>query len=112
MKLTFPAGPFTNNRRLLAARGVVEGREVLVLSYGCEPAVRLSALSPAERAVVQAILRGRKNAEIARERGTSALTVAKQVASALRKLGVRTRGELASLASGGQVTQLQPRAAA
>jgi DNA-binding NarL/FixJ family response regulator len=79
----------------------MEGREVLVVSYAHEAPLDLDALSPAEREIIEAVLRGAKNAEIAAARGTSVLTVAKQVASALRRLGVRTRGELAALASGG-----------
>jgi DNA-binding NarL/FixJ family response regulator len=87
-------------RDLVAARGTMQGRDVLVVSYAHDAQLDLQALSVGEREIILAVLRGKKNAEIARERGTSVLTVAKQVASGLRKLGVRTRGELAALASG------------
>ncbi len=89
-----------SSRDLVVARGVVEGDDVLVISYAREPAPSLDSLSPAEHAIVEAVLRGCPNAEIARMRGTSPLPVAKQIASAMCKLGVRTRGELAALASG------------
>jgi DNA-binding CsgD family transcriptional regulator len=54
-------------------------------------------LSEAEREVVLAILDGRSNADIALARGRSVRTVANQAASAFRKLGVRSRSELATL---------------
>ncbi len=72
---------------------------MLIVSYPRRAPLDPSRLSPAERAMVDALRRGDSNAEIARDRGTSVLTVAKQVASALRKLGVRRRGELAALAT-------------
>lgn len=56
----------------------------------------LSSLSPAEREVTGRLLDGHDNARIARERGTSLRTVANQVASIFRKLGVSSRGELAA----------------
>jgi DNA-binding NarL/FixJ family response regulator len=51
-------------------------------------------LSPAEADVVRAIIRGATNEQIAVERSRSIRTVANQVASAFRKLGVGSRGEL------------------
>jgi DNA-binding CsgD family transcriptional regulator len=53
-------------------------------------------LTSAERAVVAAVLRGCSYAEIARERGSSPHTVGNLLANAFRKLGVRSRGELAA----------------
>jgi DNA-binding NarL/FixJ family response regulator len=97
--LPFGASP-ARPRDLVAAHGEMDGHEVLVLSYAHRPAMDLGALSAAERDVVDAVLGGAKNAEIAHARGTSVLTVAKQVASALRKLGARSRGELAAMATG------------
>ena len=85
---------------LEAARGRLDDREVLVLSFPCEPSSSLEPLSAAERAVVEALLTGASNADIARLRGRSVQTVAKQVASALHKLGVRSRGELAAAMAG------------
>jgi DNA-binding CsgD family transcriptional regulator len=52
-------------------------------------------LTRAEHRVVVDILRGHSNAEIARAHGVSVRTVASQVASALRKLRVGSRAELA-----------------
>jgi DNA-binding CsgD family transcriptional regulator len=67
------------------------GREFLVVSY--EPNLP-AELAPAEREIARAILAGKPNAEIARERGTSPRTVANQVASIFRRLGVGSRAEL------------------
>jgi DNA-binding CsgD family transcriptional regulator len=60
----------------------------------------LAALSPAERAVVALALEGLSNDQIACRRGSSTRTVANQLASAYRKLGVSGRAELA--AAGGR----------
>jgi DNA-binding CsgD family transcriptional regulator len=53
-----------------------------------------SSLSAAERAVALALIEGRTNAEIAAARKTSIRTVANQIVSAYRKLGVHSRREL------------------
>jgi DNA-binding CsgD family transcriptional regulator len=59
---------------------------------------RLAAsLTEGERHVVLLALDGLDNAEIARVRGTAARTVANLLARAFRKLGVRSRSELAAL---------------
>jgi DNA-binding NarL/FixJ family response regulator len=50
-------------------------------------------LSPAERAVALALLEGLSNSEIAKARRTSVRTVANQLASLFRKLGVGSRAE-------------------
>jgi len=55
-------------------------------------------LSPAESDVARHILAGRSNSEIAKLRGCSTRTVANQVASLFRKLGIRSRLELVALA--------------
>jgi DNA-binding NarL/FixJ family response regulator len=52
-----------------------------------------NSLSEAERDVAIVVLAGMSNTEIAVARGTSTRTVANQVASLLRKLGVRSRTE-------------------
>src|SRR5262249_31455671 len=54
----------------------------------------LHDLAPAEREVARAVLSGLSNAEIAELRGRSVFTINKQIESAYRKLGVRSRGEL------------------
>jgi DNA-binding NarL/FixJ family response regulator len=83
--------------RLRASRFAVRGEDFIVLSFP-QPATALpTSLSPAEREVACALLRGRTNAEIAAERGTSLRTVANQVASILLKAGVRSRSELLAI---------------
>lgn len=57
-------------------------------------------LSRAEQEVVELVLAGLVNAEIARRRGTSARTVANQIASIFRKTGARSRAEVCALAAG------------
>lgn len=53
-------------------------------------------LTPAEEQVALAMLGGFSNGEIALLRGSSSRTVANQVASLFRKLGVRSRSEMAA----------------
>jgi DNA-binding CsgD family transcriptional regulator len=67
-----------------------------VLSYALVPVGLPSGLSVAEREVIRGILEGKSNGQIARERGRSVRTVANQVASVFRKLGVTSRSELAA----------------
>jgi len=73
----------------------VGGRELLVLS-AAPPSGGAEGLSGAEREVMEALLRGDSNAAIAHRRRRSARTVANQVASVFRKLGVGSRAELAA----------------
>ena len=56
----------------------------------------LEPLTEAEREVALIALAGHTNDEIARRRGASARTVANQLHSVYRKLGVTTRAELAA----------------
>lgn len=72
------------------------GREFLVVRLDGDAPPALAKVPPAEREVALGLLRGRSNAEIARARGTSSRTVAKQVASLFRRLGVGSRAELVS----------------
>lgn len=51
-------------------------------------------LTAAELGSIRGVLEGRKNREIAAARGVSVRTVANQLASAYRKLGVASRFEL------------------
>ena len=89
------------------ATSVPSGLRVLTVRVGQSEYAILSAplpgfgeageeLSPAELDVARRILDGRSNAEIAAERATSARTVANQLASIYRKLGVGSRAELAA----------------
>jgi DNA-binding CsgD family transcriptional regulator len=74
----------------------IGGAPVLLLGHDLVAPPLPDALTGAERAVVHWALRGLTNAQIARRRGTSLGTVLKQLAGAYRKLGVSSRGELAS----------------
>jgi DNA-binding CsgD family transcriptional regulator len=83
---------------LKAARKLgVRGRVALISAYlvenEAEPRLP-AALSPSERAVTVLVLQGASNAQIAALRGTSARTVANQIAGIFRKLRVNSRGEL------------------
>jgi DNA-binding NarL/FixJ family response regulator len=71
-----------------------DGADYVVFSLPAEPAVALP-LSAREREVLAALLAGHTNARIAADLGTSARTVANQVASIFRKLGVSSRAALA-----------------
>ncbi|CAN5670467.1 hypothetical protein BH09MYX1_BH09MYX1_36510 [soil metagenome] len=53
-------------------------------------------LTTAERAILDLVVRGQSNREIAMARSTSIRTVANQVAALLRKLGASSRYELLS----------------
>lgn len=64
------------------------------------PAFGWPGLTPAERDVAGLLAQGLTNPEIAARLGVSAGTVMDHVSSALRKLGVRTRAELAAAVSG------------
>ena len=77
--------------------------EFAVLSYPVTPLSPPPELTNAERHVVVALLQGKSNAEIARERGTSPRTIANQVAAVFRKLGVRSRAELAARCARGPI---------
>jgi DNA-binding NarL/FixJ family response regulator len=55
------------------------------------------SLSDAERAIVTSILDGKRVAAIAQERGTSIRTVAHQITSTYKKLGISSRRELLAL---------------
>jgi DNA-binding CsgD family transcriptional regulator len=75
------------------------GAEVYVLSMPLEPELPES-LSPSERDVIKLALKGVSNAEIAEARGSALQTVANQLRSAYEKIGVNSRGELASVLFG------------
>ena len=74
-------------------RVAIRGEEVLVVSL---PSARLelSELTPAERAVATDAALGLSNLQIAKRRQRSHRTVANQLASAFRKLGVSSRADL------------------
>jgi DNA-binding CsgD family transcriptional regulator len=56
-----------------------------------------AGLTDAERDVLTRILAGDSNETIAKARGSAVRTVANQIASIFRKLGVSSRAELAAL---------------
>ncbi|MBA2665166.1 MAG: helix-turn-helix transcriptional regulator [Bradymonadaceae bacterium] len=77
----------------------INGAPVYVLSLSLEPALP-DELSSAERAVVLLVLSGASNAEIAELRGTALQTVANQLHSAFKKMGINSRGDLAAAVYG------------
>jgi DNA-binding NarL/FixJ family response regulator len=81
-------------RRAPADLRVVLGKDEAILSFPL--AGGAEALTAAESEIVVALLAGKSNRDIARARGTSQRTIANQVANVLRKLGVRSRIELAA----------------
>jgi DNA-binding NarL/FixJ family response regulator len=86
------------------------GRPYLVLSF---PLVRFRVprgLTDAEKSVLGLLLRGHSNAAIAKHRATSQRTVANQVASIFRKLGVSSRAELAATLAGAPQVPFQIKA--
>ena len=87
--------PATIPPGLRASRATVGGEEVAIFSYPLARPALPASLSPAEGAVALALLEGLSNGDIARARKTSARTVANQVASIFRKLGLSSRGEVA-----------------
>ena len=78
----------------------LDGDDYLVLSFRVAPRAHAKPLTRAEWAVAHAVLSGARNAEIARQRGRSVNTVARQVASIFKKLGVSPRIGLARVLPG------------
>ena len=79
----------------LGPRDVDDALELAIVTYRPSDAARVPTLTAAEREVLRGILDGRANDEIARARGTAIRTVANQVARIFKKMGVRSRVELA-----------------
>ncbi|MCK6532396.1 MAG: helix-turn-helix transcriptional regulator [Polyangiaceae bacterium] len=80
---------------LRAASFTVGEAEFLVLSYPAAVPALPESLTTTEQAIAAGLLAGLSNREIALSRGVAVRTVANQVASVLRKAGVRSRFELA-----------------
>ena len=78
----------------------VKGDELLVLSVRAERKPDLERLTKAARAVLQLILQGFSNEVIAKRRKVVERTVANQVQSIHKKLGVASRAEIVALLSG------------
>ena len=87
---------------LMGTRSRVDGDEAAVLNFPLSGAALPECLSPAERDVAHGVIAGKSNAEIAAARGTSARTVANQMASLFKKLGVGSRREIAALCCGAE----------
>lgn len=86
-----PASPPTDLRVSLLEIGTAV---FAVLRFSARRAGGPPRLTSAETSVMTAIFEGKSNEAIARERGTSARTVANQIASIFRKHGVASRCEL------------------
>lgn len=73
------------------------GRSDVMIFSAAKAAVQTAKLSAAEQEIARAAASGQRNRTIARARGVSEATVAKQLLSVYRKLGITTRTELARL---------------
>jgi len=78
----------------LASTFEFDGRRYWVCSVGIDGGLG-KTLSPTERVTAWYVAQSLSNEEVARERGVARRTVANQVASILRKLGVGSRVEIA-----------------
>ncbi len=92
-----PRTSLTPPEGLRAALLTSDAGEVVLLSYPAPSMLLPPGLTDAEREVVTSVLDGKSNAAIAEERGRSVRTVANQVNSVFRKLGVASRAELVAL---------------
>jgi DNA-binding NarL/FixJ family response regulator len=82
-----------------------EGHDHVLVSVPLHPPTHRE-LTPAEVAIARGLVRGLSNAEIARVRGTSVRTVANQVASLLRRLGLDSRSHAALELGAADLTEL------
>lgn len=80
--------------RRLRLRSLAELAVVFRHGVSRERRAGIVVMTAAERAVARAAMDGLTNAEIARRRGTSPRTVANQLFSVFRKLGISSRREL------------------
>lgn len=81
-------------RGLVADRLGAAEDELVVLSFPLGDS--RAGLTRAEQEILRSLLDGMTRASIARARATSERTVANQIASVFRKLGVHSRSELAA----------------
>ena len=77
------------------------GLDFVVASFPAADGDCLARLSAAEREVALLASAGCPSREVAARRGTTERTVANQLASIFKKLGVSSRAELARLLAGG-----------
>ena len=88
------------NRRPTSSQFQVElprGEVLLISRVTCQPPAGMERLSRSERDVIDLVLEGCSNAEIAVRRRTSVHTVANQLKAVFRKLGCSGRSELVAL---------------
>jgi DNA-binding CsgD family transcriptional regulator len=78
----------------------VDGAAFLVIEWAPRELPGLAILTATERHVAELASGGATNAEIALARGTSVRTVANQIASIMRKLGVSSRVAIAAVVAG------------
>lgn len=83
----FPAGDMS------ATTAAIGDDTIAVASKPAEP-LPIDGLSPAEQEIMAEVVRGRSDREIANRRGVAPRTVANQLRSVFRKLGVQSRVEL------------------
>ncbi len=81
--------------RARLAEVAIRDERLLVGAYPLMEARRIATLTDAERDVLAKLLAGATNRDIARRRDSSERTVANQVQSIFRKVGARSRSELA-----------------
>ena len=96
MKLPMPVPPAGLTGHVLR----VGREEYVMLAWPAKSGGMLQDLSPAESEVVQLAASGLSNSQIANARRKSLRTIANQLASAFRKLGIRSRLELFAIFSG------------
>ncbi len=92
---------------LRAVRFEVDGQQLAVLSLPLREAKSPDSLTPSETEVLDLVLDGHSNKEIAARRSCSASTVANQIQSIFRKTGVNSRNELAALLFGGRAQSVR-----
>jgi DNA-binding NarL/FixJ family response regulator len=95
--ISIVAAENSDHRRSLGVGPVHVSRVGDSIVVSSELASLPKSLSSAEKEVVQAVLAGRTNVEIASVRGTSVKTIGNQLHAIYRKLGVGSRHELAAL---------------
>jgi len=86
-------------RRVKVSSFQLGGLDFVVLSAPLTPPEK-ATLTKAEREVMELVVAGLSNSEIAERRRTSVHTVSNQLAAVFRKLGVGSRVELAAHCNG------------
>jgi DNA-binding NarL/FixJ family response regulator len=85
----------TPPRNLAARHIVVDGEELLILEFPLPVPHAATILTETERAVALMAVSGKSTRDIAKERRRSPRTIAHQLDAIYRKLGVKSRVELA-----------------